>query len=558
MLRDFSFAVRTLRKNPAFALTAVLTIALGIGASAAIFSVVNAVLLRPLPYKEPDRLAMIWNDLRARKVYDFPWPAGDLGDLRAQATAFESIASISGGRGNFLGPDGKPQQITTAGVTPNFFTTLGARIAFGRNFVEADGYLPPRPSNVPNDPTAPPPTRLPDITILSHAFWQKEFGSDSSVIGKTVQVGGNDAMIVGVLAPDFRVEFPSGTGVELQPEIYGAARIDYVNGSRLNVQWRTFGRLKPGATLAMAQAQVNKLADELSQRFPIKKTAGLAMRVEPMQADIVKTVRPAILALMGAVLFVLLIACANVANLLLVRASARERELAVRSALGGSRRTLIGQMLSESVVLAAAGAALGLMLAKFGIDVLVAIAPVNLPRVSQVAIDPVVLSFAALVALASAVIFGLVPAVRASRPNLAQTLRAAGRSPGLNSGKYLRHGVVVAEVALSFVLLIGTGLMLRSFIALERVDPGFDPNGLLTFTAFNSRIRGPAEARAYAERLAERLSAIPGVTAVTAGSPLPLDGQDANMRWVPSPRRMMRHSFNRRRRISFDRIFSRR
>jgi putative ABC transport system permease protein len=236
---------------------------------------------------------------------------------------------------------------------------------------------------------------------------------------------------------------------------------------------------------------------------------------------------------MGAVIFVLLIACANVANLLLVRASARERELAVRAALGGTRRVLIGQMLAESLVLALAGAVLGLVLAKLGVDLLVAIAPQNLPRVDDIAIDGAVLGFTVLLAALSAVVFGMLPAWRASRPNLAQTLRAGGRSPSLQSGKLLRHGVVVAEVALSFVLLVGSGLMLRSFMALERVDPGFDPNGLLTFTAFNTHLRSPGERRAWNSTLMTQLNAIPGVSAVTAASPLPLDGNDANMRWGP-------------------------
>jgi putative ABC transport system permease protein len=532
--RDIGFALRTLRKNPAFAITAILTIALGIGASTAIFSVVNAVLLRPLPYRQPDRLALIWTDMRARKVTDFPFPPADYYDLTQQATAFEAIAAANTGRANFVGRDGKPEQVTAANVTTNFFTVLGSRIAYGRNFVAEDGTPPARPPlvNGQPDPNAPPPPRLPIMTILSHQFWESHFAGDSSVVGKTVQINGGDALIVGVAEPEFRVVFRAGNS-DRQPDLYQAIRQDFQTGSRVNLFLRPFGRLKPGATVATAQAQVEKLATELRDKFPIKKSAGLYLHVEPMQADLVKSVRPAILALMGAVMFVLLIACANVANLLLVRASSRERELAVRAAVGGSRQVLIAQMLAESLVLSVTGAALGLLLANAGIDLLLSIAPANLPRVSEVSIDPMVLGFTIVVAVVSAFVFGVLPALRASSPNLAQTLRAGGRSPGLTSGKRLRQGVVIAEVALSFVLLVGSGLMLRSFIALSHTDPGFDPNGMLTFNAFNTQVRSAGEAQAFVDQFQKRLEAIPGVTAVTAATPLPLDGQDQNMRWGP-------------------------
>jgi len=538
--RDLAFALRTLRKHPAFTVTAIVTIGLGIGASTAIFSVVNAVLLRPLPYKDPERLATIQTDMVARHVIDFPIAPGNIPDLKEQATAFENIAAINAGPGPFAGDDGKPEQIIIAGVTTNFFTLLGTHMAFGRNFVESDGTpAPPPPPAQPGQP-APPPNpalQLPQMTILSHAFWERKFGSDSSVIGKTVQIFGAPATIIGVAEPNLRLVFPAGIGVGAEPDAYSAFRIDFVGASqtlagRINVFLRVIGRLKPGTSFAVARAQLDKLGADLRSRFVILKTANTIWRAEPMQADIVKDVRPAIVALMGAVVFVLLIACANVANLLLVRAAARDRELAVRAALGGSRNTLIGQMLAESVVLAIAGALLGLFFAELGIGLLLRIAPATLPRIQDVGIDPYVLGFTLVASLLSAFVFGILPALRASRPNLAQTLRASGRTAGLGSGKYLRQSVVVAEVALSFVLLIGSGLMLRSFMALERVDPGFDPNGILTFTAFNPRLRGP-ERQGYMAQLTNKLKAIPGVTAVTSAGPLPLDGQDANLRWGP-------------------------
>src|SRR4029079_6738727 len=541
LARDIAFAVRTLRKNPAFTITAILTLGLGVGASTAIFSVVNAVLLRPLPYANPERLATIQTDMTARNVVNFPIAPGNMLDLKARATAFESIAAINAAPGNFVGEDGKPEQIIIAGVTTNFFSVLGTRIVYGRNFAEADGtpQPPPPPQVAGQPPVAPnPANRLPTMTILSHSFWERKFGSDSAIIGKTIQLFGQPATVIGIATPDLRLVFPAGTGITPEPDAYTAFRIDWAAvstapGGRLNVFLRVFGRLKPGASYSSAQTQLDALGEDLRSRLPILKAANTVWRTQPMAADIVKEVRPAILALMGAVMFVLLIACANVANLLLVRAAARDRELAVRAALGGSRNTLIAQMLAESVVLAIAGAVLGLFFAELAIGLLLRIAPATLPRIHDVGIDPYVLAFTLGVSLVSAFVFRLLPALRASTPNLAQTLRASGRSPGLGGAKYLRQGVVVAEVALSFVLLIGSGLMLRSFMALERVDPGFDPNGILTFTAFNARLRSPGEAQAYGSSLAARLAAIPGVTGVTAASPMPLDGQDANMRWGP-------------------------
>jgi putative ABC transport system permease protein len=285
--------------------------------------------------------------------------------------------------------------------------------------------------------------------------------------------------------------------------------------------------------MAGAQREVNTLVVDLRQRFPIKETAGVAWRVEPMHEYLVANSQQSLWTLMGAVVFVLLIACANVANLLLVRTSQRERELAVRSALGGNRSHLLRQMMVESFVLAGIGAALGAGLAWAAIKVLVAIGPANLPRLDRVAIDPLVLGFAALAAVLSALIFGIVPALRASRVDVADMLRATGgRNASLSgAGKWLRAGVVTAEVALAFVLLVGSGLMIRSFVALQRADPGFDPSGVLTFTLANVNEPTPEGRNAVTRVVHEKLSAIPGVTAVSVANPLPLDGQASNVRW---------------------------
>jgi len=537
-MKDFRYAWRTVRASPAFALTAILTLALGIGASTAIFSVVNAVLLRPLPYTDAARLTIIWGDLVKREVYDFPFAPGDMPDLEQQATVFQDVGGVVTGRQALAGDGGEPEQVTTAAVTHNFFPLLGARLYLGRDFTEADAAPPPPP---PPQPAGAPANvqgdgqqqQLVASWILSYGFWQRRYGGDRGVIGRTIEVGGNQrAQIVGVLAPEFELLFPPSTNIARIPDIYTALRIDWATASRTNVFLRVVGRLKPGATVAQAQQQVNGVAADLRRRFPIKDAAGFQIRVEAMRDDLVADVRPAIIALMGAVVFVLLIACANVANLMLVRAAARERELAVRSALGGTRWGLIRQMLAESLLVAALGAVVGFGLSQAGIKALLLLAPEDLPRLDRVSADPLVLVFTVLAGIVAAAAFGIVPALRASRPDLADILRAAGRTGGLARGRRLRNAVVMAEVALSFVLLIGCGLMLRSFIALQRVDPGFDPDGVLTFFLAGGRPGGPEERAAFARQLRERLRAIPGVTGATAASPLPLDGGIANLRWA--------------------------
>lgn len=530
IVQDLVVALRSLRKSPAFTLTAVLTIALGIGASTAIFSVVSAVLLRPLPYQEPERLVLVKGDLTARNVFNFPMAPADYHDLRQVGTLFEELAGIVTFQQTLIGDNGEPTMVRSAGVTTRFFSTLGAGIALGRNFVEEDGTpQPPPPADAP--PDAPPPPQLPTSSIISHEFWQRHFGGDAGVIGRTVQFTGQTTMIVGVLEPGFEVLMPATDGVTRDPEIYNAMRVDFANGSRINVFLRTFGRLKPGVTIEQAQGQVDALVVDLRQRFPIKETAGVRWRVEPMHQDLVAATRPVILALMGAVIFVLLIACANVANLVLVRGAAQERELAVRSALGGSRTTLLRQLMVESLVLAGAGTLLGLGLAWAGIRLLLAMGPEDLPRLATVSLEPMVLGFATLAALAAALLFGMVPALRASRVQLADSLRAGSRAAGVGGGHWLRNGVVVAEVALAFVLLVGSGLMVRSFVSLSQADPGYDPTGVLTFSLPNLNRPEPEARAVFIRELHEKLSALPGVTAVSAVSPLPLDGGLFNARW---------------------------
>jgi len=534
LLKDLAYAVRGLRKNLGFSTVAAVTIALGIGACTSIFSVVNAVLLRPLPYSDAQRLVTVWGELRNRNVRDWPFSPPDYRDLRQQSTElFEDMAGfIPAGRTPISDTGAEPEQIRVGGATPNFFRVLGARVQLGRDFIDDDAVPQPQPPNQgPPAPGAAAPPRVPAIAIISHSLWMRRYGGDPNVIDKDVDLGGGRAHIVGVLAPDFEVLFPPRANVERLTDMWTAARFNFETANRNNVAFRVVGRLKPGVSVQQAQTLVDRVAADLRKQFPIKQTSGLYFHAVPMFEDLVGDVRPAILALMGAVAFVLLIACANVANLLVVRAAGRSRELAVRAAIGAGRVQLVRQMLMESLVIAAVGTLGGVALARVGVQVLLALGPKDLPRLDAVAIDPRVLTFAVFAGLVTALLCGIVPALRASRADVMEVLRSVGgRSAGLRGGRRLRHGVVVTEVALSFILLVGAGLMLRSFVALGRIDPGFDPNHVLTF-GLAPQARQPGERAAFMQQVRDRLLAIPGVTGVTAATPLPLDGLLVNGRW---------------------------
>jgi putative ABC transport system permease protein len=534
--RDVGFAIRTLIKSPIFSLTALVTIALGIGATTAIFSVINTVLLQPLPYENRERIAFVTGDLSARNVKDFPMAPADFHDLRTMVKSFDEVAGLNTFQQPLFDDRGEARMLRIAAVTPNIFRVLGTRVVMGRDFVAEDGAPigpPPGQGGPGAAPQGPPPPRPPTTVILSHEFWQDQFGGDKDIVGKTFRIGNQQiAQVVGVLEPRVELLWFEGSGVERRPEVYQTIRQDFAAGSRVNVFIRAVARLAPTATMASAQQDVNALVKDLRQRFPIKETAGAVWRVEPMHQYLVANTKQSLWTLMGAVAFVLLIACANVANLLLVRTSQRERELAVRSALGGNRGDLLRQMLVESFVLAGLGAALGVGLAWAGIKVLKAIGPQNVPRLDEVSLDPMVLGFTAAAAIASALIFGIVPALRASRVDVADMLRAGGRTSSLSgAGKWLRAGVVTAEVALAFVLLVGSGLMIRSFIALQQAKPGFDPSHILTFGLANTGQPSPEARQATVRQIQEKLSALPGVVSVTAASPIPFDGNQSNVRW---------------------------
>jgi putative ABC transport system permease protein len=543
-LHDVRLAFRSLLKHRGFAATAVLTLALGIGATVAIFSVVSSVLIEPLPYRDPGRLVLVWQELRARNVPEFPFPPGDIPDLRAQGTLLEDVAVIQTGRQSLSTEAGEPEQIRTAFVSPNLFRLLGIGVVRGRDFEDADGTpLPPPAGTAPGGtapagagtPAAPaqpapplPPPPPPLATILSHEFWQRHFGGDPSVVGKPIRFGGANGFIAGIAAPGAQLLFPPRTNVERAPDLWVASRINFATATRTAGVVRVIGRMQPGVTVPQLQTQMDALATALRAAHVVKRNAGVYITVVAMHDTLVSDVRVSILALMGAVIFVLLIACANLANLTMTQSARRERDLAVRAALGAGRGALVRQMLIESLVLALAGAAAGLALARIGIVVLQEIGPANLPRLQDVAIDLRVLAFTAAASIVSAILFGLLPAFRASRLDVTTVLRRTGRVAGLGHGQ-LRNGLVVVEVALTFVLLIGSGLMVRSMVALQHVDPGYDPSGVLTFLVPN--FAGPTpEARAeFMRRMRTELGAIPGVRAVSGAFPLPLDGGASNM-----------------------------
>ena len=534
--RDLIVAARVLRKSPVFTLTAALTIALGVGASTAIFSVTNAVLLRPLPYRDPDRLVIAITDLRKRNVRDFPISNANYIDLReGTKSVFEDMAGVFTFPLTLQREDGTPEQANAAVVTINTFRLLGGGIAYGRDFNDDDA--------VPNPPAPPPgaqqqgprPPRLPARAILSYEYFQRRYGGDQSVIGRSMTIAGGQGpvpIIVGVLQPHFQLYFPPEAQVLSAPDIWIANRLGYDAANRNGVSIHAIGRLRPGVTPEEAQAAAEKVAASERAQFPIMGTADYHVRVEPMRQHMANEVRPAILALMGSVIFLLLVACANVANLLLVRASLRNRELAVRAALGANRWRLMSPILAEAVWLAALGTIGGLALAWAGIKELRALAPADLPRLDTIKIDVSVLIFTALAGLAAAVFFGMTPALRASRPRLMNVLRGIGRNTGLGTGSVMRNAVVTAEVALSFVLLVGSGLMFRSFLDLQRIDPGFDSRNLLTFVLNgNNGATTPAANQAFVRQVEDKLRSIPGVQGVSGSFPFPLAGGFSPIRW---------------------------
>jgi putative ABC transport system permease protein len=520
VLRDLKYAIRSFTRRPLFAGVIVLTLALGIGSNVAIFSVANAVLFRPLPFKNPGELAFVWTRLPKTNVKRSLVSGPDFKDYQTDATRFKGFAGAIALPGTITG-EGPPERITNAYVTWNLLQLLGVRPVLGRTHV-ADDAFPMDPKQFGN----PDPKLPPNKVVLSYGLWQRRFGGDSSVIGKTIRLDGWGSLVIGVLPRDFRIYLPPDAGMPTNIDAWGVLPSNIGDFERQAAWLTVVTRLKDGVTLAEAQEDMDRLAARLRETYQFHKTQNLQIVVAGMHHDVVEHVRPALVALLGAVGFVLLIACANIANLLLVRASERGREIAVRAALGSGRGRIVAQMLTESLVLAAAGTVLGLGLAWQGIRVIKALSPANLPRIESVSLDGRAFAFAAAVAVVAAILFGLAPALRAVRGNLADGLRDRGTDTGGARRNKLRTVLVVSEVTLSLVLLIGAGLMVRSFAAIQRVNPGFDAKNVVTFNApipflkyLTSQLRAT-----FINQLGDRLAAIPGVQSVGGVTPLPLAG----------------------------------
>ena len=520
VLRDFKFAIRSFSRRPLFTGVILLTLALGIGSNVAIFSVANAVLFRGLPFKDPTELAFVWTRLPATNVQRSLVSGPDMKDYQTGTTLFEGFAGAVALPGTLTG-DGQAEQIMNAYTTWNMFQLLGVRAMLGRTFVSEDAFtIDPKAFGQPN------PNLPPGKVVLTYGLWQRRFGGDRSVIGRTIQMDGWGSIVVGVLPPDFRIYLPADAAMPTNIDAWGVLPSNIGDFARDGPWLTVVTRLRDGVSLEQGQQQMNAMAARLREAHQFHKTQNLQIVLNGMHRDVVNHARPALLALLGAVGFVLLIACANIANLLLVRASERGREIAVRAAIGSGRGRIVGQMLIESFVLAIGGAVLGVLIAWQGIGVIKALSPSNLPRLEAISIDGRAIAFAAGVTLLAAVVFGLAPALRAVAGNLVDKLRDRGSDSGGVRGNKLRTTLAVIEVTLSLVLLIGAGLMVRSFREIQKVNPGFDATNVVTFNAPLQFLKYlTTESRGnFHNQLAARLAQIPGVERAGAVAPLPLAG----------------------------------
>ena len=530
---DFEFAWKSLRKSPGFVAVAVVTLALGLGLNAAIFSIVNAVLLKPLDLPNPDELVFVNGEMRVRDVAYFPTSPADWRDMNEAADLMVGIAAYNTFNNTLKGVEGTAEQVTGAGITNNFFEVAGVQPFIGRAFGAADSAF--SLADVPEGTPFPQNTFAPAKTaLISHELWQRRFGGREDILGHVVDLGGNQVEIIGVMPDEFRFEMPPEAGTDPEPDLFLPLRIDFENTLRDNVFLNLFGRLGPGVTMDQAQAQLDNFNARMVDQYEIKRSVGWNTYYRDFHNAITAPVRGSVLILMAAVVFVLLIACANVANLLLVRASSRSRETAIRAALGGNQVRLLRQMLMEAGIVALGGAALGLVLAEGGIRFLHALGPDGLPMANNIRLDTTVVAFTLLITVGSTLLAGIVPALRTSRPNLIDALRERAGSSRSSGGKLFRDGMVVLEVTLSFVLLVGAGLMVRSFIALQTADPGFNPQGVMTFNLNlpNDKYPTPDVQFRFVDQLYERISQMPGVEDVGTIGPMPLTGGGFNGRYA--------------------------
>ena len=518
ILQDLRYALRTAWRDRAFSMIAVLTLALGIGANTALFTIVNAVVLAPLPFRSPDQLVRVTSDFTRQHVRDVGLSIPELFDLR-RAGLFDDIAGVWPVSANLTETD-EPERVETALVDANYFAMLGIGAQLGRVFEAADA-----------EPG------ITEVAVISDALWRRRFGADPRVLGRRIRIDNDMYSIIGVAAVSFR---HPGRGTETDVEVWApagwlASPFSPQPVRRAYVLQGGIGRLKAGIAPASAQQRLDALAERLRQQYPADYPAGAGwtFRVIPLHDDLVGDVRPALLTLLAAVGFVLLIACANVANLLLARSSVRQREIAIRRALGAGRGRLVRQLLTESVVLAIVGGMLGLLIAVWGVDGLVQVSPASLPRLQGVGVNGVVLVFTAGLSLMTGMLFGLVPAMQGSHADLHQVMQDAARSASATGrATRLRSVLVVGEFALALVLLVGAALLVQSFWRLQRVDLGFNPASVLTARIWlpqpNLPETGPYfkhDARvSFYRRVLDRVAALPGVQAAGGVSSLPLSG----------------------------------
>jgi putative ABC transport system permease protein len=509
MLQDFRFALRSLRHAPGFAIAAILTFAIGIGATAAIFTVLHAVLLRPLPYADPDRLVVLLHDGQ------FPLSPADYLDYRRDLRACDGVSAAQAWSATLASGDGA-ERLPGLRVSADLFRTLGVPAALGRTFL----------------PGEDEPGRD-HVVVLSSALWIRRFGGDRRIIGRTIALDGEALTVVGVMPPSFRFAPFWATTATLWRPLSLAHRIDDRAGRSL----RAFARLRSGVTREQAQAEATGVAARLAVAYP-DTNAQLGISVVPLREKVVSGVRPTLWLLAGTVALVLLIACVNVASLQVVRGAARQKEVAVRAALGAGRRRIVSQVLTESVLLSTAGGMLGLLLATWGLAWISTVLPeTSLPPHDQLSVNGVVAAFAAALMFATGIAAGLAPALQLSRANVQDTLQegSRGATEGLR-GRQLRRALLGLELALALALLAGAGLMGRTLLRLQQVDPGFDPRNLLTFTLSLGGTPHDSNRLQYFDRVAEALAAVPAVTGVSAINHLPLAGDTWRFRIQPEGR----------------------
>ena len=504
LLRDFRLAARNLFKNRGFTLAALLCLALGMGASSAIFSVVNAVLLKPLPFAEPERVVMIWNQFLLQDTPKSPASGREFLDLQSQNTVFDGVAAVAPQFVSLTSGDSEPQELLSGRASASLFPVLGVKAAVGRVFSPEEDVFGRN-----------------DVALLSYRFWKERFGSDPKIAGRKIMIDGKPVVVTGVLPEDF--SFASfncdlWVPIALSPERMMPRSVRTVT---------LVGRLKPGVSVERAQAAMNLMARRFEHEYPESYPAGsgYGIHLVPAREDLVGEVRTPLLVLFGAAGLVLAISCLNVANLLLARATSRVKEVAIRTALGSNRGALIRQFLTEGLLLSFLGALLGLLLAFWTTRALAALNPGNIPRLDQVRLDGGVLLFTLLLVLVTGVVFGLVPVLQSTRRDLRGPLQEGGKtSAGATAGARTRSALVVAEVAIALVVLVGAGLMIQSFRRLLEVNPGFRTKGLLTakFTLTRARYPQDPQTVAFQKQLLQQVTALPGVAGAALASHIPM------------------------------------